>query len=94
MGGRGWEGGSGERASLLLLLLFIELQEEVVAGDGEGPHQDDELGEVHLPVSIGVQVTHHLVHRLLVLGILQGGSNLLSAIMVCVCVCLCLSECL
>ncbi|TNN69003.1 hypothetical protein EYF80_020864 [Liparis tanakae] len=43
-------------------------QEEVVAGDSERAHQDDELGEVHLPVVVGVQVVHHLLHGFIIFG--------------------------
>lgn len=56
----------------LLVLVLVVLQEEVVAGHGERPNQDDELCEVHLAVVVGVQVTHDLVHGILVLSILLG----------------------
>lgn len=52
-------------------LLAVVLQEEVVAGDCQSSHQDDELGKVDLTVVVGVQVPHHLVYGLLILSILQ-----------------------
>lgn len=57
--------------SLLLLRLVIVLQEEVITGHCESPHQYDELGEIYLPVIVGVQVSHDLIHGLLILGILR-----------------------
>ena len=57
--------------SLLLLRLVVVLQEEVVTGHSESADQDDELGEIYLPVVVGIQVSHHLVHCLLILGVLH-----------------------
>lgn len=67
----------------LLLPLVVVLQEEVVAGDGERPHQDNKLSEVHLSIIVGIQVPHHLVHCFLVLGILGEGER--KTFMLCVC---------
>jgi len=39
---------------LLLFLLLVVFQEEVIAGHGECPDQDDELSEVHLSIIVGV----------------------------------------
>lgn len=38
----------------LLVFVLVVLQEEVVAGHGECPHQYNELCEVHLTVIVGV----------------------------------------
>lgn len=56
--------------SLLLLWLVVVLQEEVVTGHSKSSDQYDELGEIYLPVIVGVQVSHYLFHCLLILGIL------------------------
>lgn len=61
--------------SLLLLLLFVELQEEVVACHSKSSNQYYKLSEINLPVIVGVQVSHNLVHRLLILGILCEWGN-------------------
>lgn len=58
-------------SSLLFFLLAVILQEEVVTGHSESSHQYDELGEIDLPVVVGVQVSHHLIHCLLILSILH-----------------------
>lgn len=36
----------------ILSIFFVILEEEVVAGDSEGAHKDDELCEVHLAVVV------------------------------------------
>lgn len=43
------------------------LPEEAVTGHREGSHQHHILLEVHLPVSVLIQLLHHLVHRVRVL---------------------------
>lgn len=80
------------------LVVRFELQEEVVAGDCEGAHQDDELSEVHLPVVVGVQVVHHLLNRFIIFGVLTAGNsetgegdfkNVFSVVCPCTCVFVC-----
>lgn len=56
--------------SLLLLWLVVVLQEEVVTGHSKSSDQYDELGEIYLPVVVGIQVSHHLIHCFLILGVL------------------------
>lgn len=51
------------------------LPEEGVAGHGEGSHQNHVLLEVHLPVSILIQVLHDLLHGPRVLLGLGGGGT-------------------
>lgn len=51
------------------------LPEEGVAGHGEGSHQNHVLLEVHLPVSILIQVLHDLLHGPRVLLGLGGGGR-------------------
>lgn len=43
------------------------LPEEVVTGHCEGSHQHHVLLEVHLPISILVELLHHLVHSIRIL---------------------------
>lgn len=62
-------------AFICRFLICFAIQEEVVAGDRERAHQDDELGEVHLPVVVGVQVVHHLLNRLIIFGALSEGGG-------------------
>lgn len=63
---------------LRLVLGWWTVKEEVIAGHGERAHQDDELSEVHLTIIIGVQVTHHSLHGILVLCVLLKGRNRVS----------------
>lgn len=64
---------TGSFLFLVFGLVIRFIQEEVVAGDREGAHQDDELGEVHLPVVVGVQVVHHLLYSFIIFGVLSVG---------------------
>lgn len=43
------------------------LPEEVVTGHREGSHQHHILLEVHLPISILIELLHHLVHSIRIL---------------------------
>lgn len=49
--------------SLLSLLIFILLLEEVIAGNGQGGHQHNKLVEIHLVVLVGIQVVHDFLHQ-------------------------------
>lgn len=57
--------------SLLLLLLFVVVQEEVVTGYSKSSNQYDELGEIYLPIVVGIQVSHNFIYCLLILSILH-----------------------
>lgn len=66
---------SGSAALLLFFLIsifFVVLKEEVVAGDGEGPHKDDELCEVHLSIIVWIQITHNFLYCIFILCVLSG----------------------
>lgn len=62
-------------ASVAWFVICFVLQEEVVAGHREGAHQNDELGEVNLPVVVGVQVVHHLLNCFIIFGALAAGNR-------------------
>lgn len=47
--------------ALLLLLLQVKLV-ALLAGDGQPHHQRHKLLKVHLPIAIGIQVLHNVVH--------------------------------
>ena len=60
-----WQGGGDGRCQGAVSSTV--LPEEVVAGHREGSHQHHILLEVHLSISILIQLLHHLVHSVCIL---------------------------
>lgn len=63
------------------LLLLILLLEEIVAGDGQGGHQNNKLVKIHLVVLVGIKVVHDFLHQhRIFLGLQTGEENILCCV--------------